>query len=171
MNLLDLIIAVLLLLGAARGFQKGFFHEVATLLALIVGIYLAILASNIAGHIVSGIVDWNIQIVKIIVFILVFFTVAITIRGLGHLLTKLMKALFLGFINRLAGFVTGLIKWALIMSLAFVIIDYFDGEKRLISQEMQDSSYLYRHLDRLSDRLLQGIRLDKIPESTFLVTL
>lgn len=170
MNLLDLIIFILLLLGAVRGYQKGFFYEVATFLGLIAGIYMAILVSNIAGNIISGMLDWNIRLVKIIVFIMVFILVVMIISMLGKLLTSLMKALFLGFINRLAGFFTGLAKWALILSVAFVVIDYFDSGKRIISEEMQDTSYFYKQLERLSDKILHGIQVDRIHESTFLVT-
>ena len=46
MNVLDIIILVLLVLGLINGFRKGLFVEVASLVALVAGIYGAIHFSN-----------------------------------------------------------------------------------------------------------------------------
>ncbi len=107
MNILDLIIAIILLLGAARGYQKGFFHEIATLAGLVAGVFIAILAANIAGNIAENLFEWNIQLVRVIVFIIVFIIVAALIRLFGAMLTSIFRALLLGFVNRLAGFLIG----------------------------------------------------------------
>jgi len=42
MNVLDIILGALLLFGLVRGFMKGLFVEVASLVALIAGVYGAI---------------------------------------------------------------------------------------------------------------------------------
>ena len=49
MNTLDIILSALLLYGLIRGFIKGFFVEVTSLVALAIGLYGAIHFSYFAG--------------------------------------------------------------------------------------------------------------------------
>jgi membrane protein required for colicin V production len=150
MNLLDLIIAVILLFGAIRGFQRGFFYEAATLVALVAGVFIAILFANIAGTIINELVNWNIQLVKIIAFVIIFVIVVGLIKMLGHLLTKLFKAMLLGFINKLAGFALGLVKWIVLLSILFAVLDFFDEGRKLLSDELLSGSFLYIQLEKLN---------------------
>ncbi len=162
MNILDLIIAVILLFGAIRGFQKGFFHEAATLVALIVGVFIAILLANIAGTIIGELFTWNVQLIKIIVFIIVFMIVVGLIRMLGHLLTKLFKAMLLGFVNKLAGFALGLLKWVILVSVFIAVLDFFDEGRKLLSDELLSGSFLYVQLEKLN--ILNYI-VDNLPDT------
>ena len=162
MNLLDLIIAIILVFGAIRGFQKGFFHEAATLVALVAGVFIAILFANIAGTIVGELVNWNIQLVKIIAFIIIFIIVVGMIKMLGHLLTKLSKAMLLGFVNKLAGFALGLLKWVILVSVVFAVLDFFDEGRKLLSDELLSGSFLYLRLEKLN--VLNYI-IENLPDS------
>ncbi|MDR4989234.1 MAG: CvpA family protein, partial [Bacteroidales bacterium] len=101
MNILDIIIAVILIGGAIQGFRKGFFHQIATLAALIAGVFIAILFSNVAGSIISEFVNWNPDVIKVVAFIVLFIIAAGLIRLLGTVLTGLFKAMMLGLLNKL----------------------------------------------------------------------
>ena len=59
MNTFDIIIAVLLLFGFIRGLFKGLFVEVASLAALIGGVYGAIHFSETVGTYLKTYVDWE----------------------------------------------------------------------------------------------------------------
>ena len=50
MAIIDIIIGALLLFGLIRGFSKGLFVEVASLVALVAGVYGAIHFSNFAAE-------------------------------------------------------------------------------------------------------------------------
>jgi len=153
-NLLDIIIAILLLLGAIRGFQKGFFHEVATFLGLVAGVVVAIVSARMVGDATEHLFDWNVEIVKGVVFVVMFILILTIVQLLGSLLTSIFKALMLGFINKLAGFAVGALKWALLLSIFFMVIDFVDAIGNIITHEMRAGSYLYLQLERLSDWLL-----------------
>lgn len=153
-NLLDIVIAILLLLGAIRGFQKGFFHEVATFLGLVAGIVIAIVSARMVGEATEQLFDWNVEIVKAVVFVVMFIIILTIVQLLGSLMTSLFKALMLGFINKLAGFAVGALKWALLLSIFFMVIDFVDAIREIITPEMRAGSYLYMQLERLSDWLL-----------------
>lgn len=169
MNLLDLIIALVLALGAIRGFRKGFFHEVASLAALVAGVFLAILVASIMGRILDNLFSWNIQLVQIITFFIVFLVVAGFIRLLGKMLTGLFKALMLGFINKLAGILAALVKWGLILAIAFMLIDYFDSANALISEERRSGSILYPLLEQLYLHITGYLDMGDDPKQLFTV--
>ncbi len=168
MNILDIIIAVILLLGAIRGYQKGFFHEASTLAGLVAGVFIAILAAKIIGNITENLFDWNIQVVKVVVFVIAFIIVVALVRLFGTLLTKVFNALLLGFINRLAGFGLGILKWGLILAVLFLVIDFFDHGKTLITEEMQAKSLLYPQLEWLYALIMDAIGFNAVPETFFL---
>ncbi len=165
MNILDLIIAIILLLGAIRGFQKGFFHEAATLVALIAGIFIALLAARIAGSIIEGLTNWNIQLVMVVVFIVAFLIVAGLIKLLGSLLTRLLKTLMLGLINRVAGLAFGILKWSLILAVIFSLITFFDEGRNLLSEDLLSGSILYTQLEKLN--ILHFI-MKQLPENNII---
>jgi len=165
MHTIDIVIVVILLLGAIRGYQKGFFHEIATLGGLVVGVLLAILASNLVAGVAETLVDWNIRVVKIVTFIIVFIAVAWLIRLLGTLMTKLFKALMLGFINRLAGFTTGLLKWGLILAVLLMVVEFFDHGSRLITEEMRQKSFFIPYLEFLYVYITDITGFDQLPEN------
>ncbi len=171
MNILDLLIAVVLVLGAIRGYHKGFFHEVATLAALVAGVFIAILASSIIAGIAENLFSWNTRVVQIVAFVLVFILVAGLIRLLGSLLTQLFKALMLGFVNKLAGFFVGMLKWALIAAILIMVIDFFDHDGRLIAESLREGSSLYPLLESLYTRIIERMDMAQIQENFFHVTL
>ena len=59
MNILDVIIVALLVFAFVRGFVKGFFVEVASLVALVGGIWGAIHFSYFAVALLEDYVDWD----------------------------------------------------------------------------------------------------------------
>ena len=59
MSVIDIVLGALILFGLIRGLMKGLFVEVASLVALIAGVYGAIHFGNFAGDILQTKVDWD----------------------------------------------------------------------------------------------------------------
>ena len=72
MGVFDIILAALLLFGLVRGFMKGLFVEVASILALVAGIYGAIHFSNFAADFLQSRFDWNEKAINITAFAITF---------------------------------------------------------------------------------------------------
>ena len=66
MNTFDIIILALLLFGFIRGLFKGLFIEIASLVALITGVYGAIHFSYFVGNFLANRVSWDEKFVTII---------------------------------------------------------------------------------------------------------
>ena len=110
MNWIDIIIIVLLVFGLARGFINGFVKELASLLALILGIWGAIKFSSFTAAKLYDYFDMTGQYVGIIAFLITFGIIVVIIHFVGLLADKFVDALSLGFLNRLLGIVFGVFK-------------------------------------------------------------
>ncbi len=162
MNYLDIIIALPLLWGIYRGFTKGLIISVASLLALILGVYAAIHFSSFFGGYVEKWFNPDPRHLKVISFTLTFILVVIFVKLLGWGLDKLIKAIALGFVNRLLGVLFNLLKWALIVSVLISIMDSAERTKTIINEKVKDESILYRPISRIATFVFPYLKFDDL---------
>jgi membrane protein required for colicin V production len=110
MNWLDIVILIMIVISAVSGFASGLIKSVFSLAGLIVGIVLAgryyVGFSNQLGFIPgdSG--------PRIAAFIIIFLAVMLVATLLGIILTKIISAIMLGWLNRIGGAVLGIVLGA-----------------------------------------------------------
>jgi membrane protein required for colicin V production len=160
MNWLDIILAIPMLWFLYRGFRNGLIIELASLAALVLGIYVAL-------HFSFYVEDWLIdnfdiadKYLSIISFALTFLIVALLVFLAGKIIHKLVGIVFLGFINRLAGGIFGLLKAALVLSVILYFINSFDSG--LIKAEIKEDSVLYEPVESIVPMLIPRLDLDEI---------
>jgi membrane protein required for colicin V production len=143
MGVLDIVILALLVFGLINGFKKGFFVEVASLVALVAGIYGAIHFSNYAADFLMDKVDWNEKTVNITAFIITFIVIVLLISLAGKALTKLADFATLGILNKFLGGIFGVIKIAVILSVVLIIFDSMNKTLPFTDKEDLEDSILY----------------------------
>jgi membrane protein required for colicin V production len=143
MNLIDVVLAILLVFGLIRGYFKGFIVEVTSLISLVLGTYIAMYFSHFASDILKSMVDWRPSVIQIVSFAITFFLVVILIEMAGKVFTKLANKFFLGGVNKILGAVFGLLKVALIASVVILIFDGINGTIPFVKKEKIESSFLY----------------------------
>jgi membrane protein required for colicin V production len=121
MNLLDLGILVLLILVTLRGYFRGLFQELAVLVGLVGGLLLAArtyldLAALLLPFIKS--LFWA----QVLAFALVLVAVYWGVRLLAYVLQNLLYHLYLDVFDRLLGAFFALVKGALILGLALLLV-------------------------------------------------
>ena len=145
MSILDLIIVVLIILGLIRGFMRGLFVEIASLAALIAGLYGAIHFSNYAATFLQEHFEWEEKYINLVAFAVTFIIIVLLITLAGRALTKLANFAALGIFNKILGGVFGAIKTALILSVLIIIYEkmtFTDEETTLPS--WAEGSALYQ---------------------------
>ena len=110
MNTFDIVLLVFLLFGFIRGLMKGLFVELASLIALIAGVYGALHFSYFVGGFLESRVDWEEKYIAIVAFAITFIAIVIVIAMLGKLFTKMADFAALGFLNKLLGGIFGVLK-------------------------------------------------------------
>ncbi|MFK8036897.1 MAG: CvpA family protein [Crocinitomicaceae bacterium] len=157
MNYLDFILLIPILIGAWKGFRKGFIIEIFTLLALFAGIYGAIHFSDRMSTFLSDSLDVKSDYLPIVAFSLTFLCVGAMVFFLGRVLEKAVSLVALSTINKFAGLVFGALKMLLVSSMLVVVLESIDEKNKFISKEFKESSLLYEPLRDITFTALPAI--------------
>jgi membrane protein required for colicin V production len=150
MNWIDATILIILILSMVMGFINGFVKEVASLAALIFGIWGAIKFSSFTAGKLYDYFDMTGQYVGIIAFLITFGIIVVIIHFIGILADRLVDAVSLGFVNRILGIVFGLIKSVLIMSVFFVILNAIDARRPFLPKERIEESMFFNPISDIA---------------------
>jgi membrane protein required for colicin V production len=160
MNVFDIVIAALLLFGFVRGLMKGLFVEVASLAALIAGVYGAIHFSYFIGDWLKGSVAWDEKYISLAAFAGTFVVIIISIALLGKILTKIANFAALGFLNKLLGGVFGTLKIGLILSVVFILFCKMKDTIPFVKKETLEASILYGPVKKIAPTIFPSIIKD-----------
>jgi len=153
MNTFDVIITALLLFGFIRGFFKGLFVEIASLISLIAGIYGAIHFSYFVGNFLASRVSWEEKYITIVSFAITFGIIVLIIALLGKLFTKMADFASLGLLNKLLGGIFGALKLGLILSVILLVFNKLNNNIPFISNTQQEAAILYEPVKNLAPTL------------------
>ena len=163
MEVIDIIIAVILLFGFVKGIMKGLFVEIASLVALIAGIYGAIHFSFYAKDLLIQQVTWEPKYISLTAFAITFVVIVIVISLAGKLLTKIASLAALGLINKILGGVFGALKLALILSVLLGWFERINVMIPFIGEEDIKNSILYTPTKNLAPAIFP-VLLDKLDD-------
>jgi membrane protein required for colicin V production len=167
MNIIDIVLGALLLFGIIRGVLKGLFVEVASLVALILGVYGAIHFSYFASGFLESKVDWNEKTINIVAFAVTFVIIVLVISFAGKALTKLADFAALGILNKLLGGVFGALKIGLILSVLLIVFNKMNNTLPFMEKEDLEDSMLYQPVKSIAPMIFPSLiksEDDAVPE-------
>lgn len=165
MNYFDIVFIIPLLWGAYKGFTKGFVIEIASFVALGLGVWGGLKFSYVSAEYLSKMFDISPKIMPLISFSVTFIGIVIVVFLLAKLLQGVLKKAALGFINKLLGLFFGVLKFAFILSIVLNLINVFNKEVEFITPEKKDASLLYQPVEKFSQLLIPGIKDLKLDTS------
>lgn len=160
MAIIDIILGALLLFGLIRGFSKGLFVEVASLVALVAGIYGAIHFSNFAANFLENKFELEQKYINSIAFAITFVIIVLAIAFAGKALTKLANFAALGFLNKLLGGLFGALKIGLIISIILIVFDSMNKIIVFADKDDLKQSVLYKPIKGLAPSIFPNILND-----------
>lgn len=171
MNIVDIVIGVLLILGFARGLVKGLFVEVASLVALVGGVYGAIHFSGFIASTLKESVSWGEKKITLVAFALTFLLIVIAVSLVGKMLTKLADLAALGFLNKLMGGLFGLLKFGIIISVLLLFFGRINTSMGFVDKKTLDESILYEPIKSVIPTLFPSVLKNEIEPQKDLETL
>lgn len=165
MNYFDIVFVIPLLWGAYKGFSKGFIIEIASFVALGLGVWGGLKFSSISAEYLGKMFNISNKLMPIISFSLTFILIVVAVFLLAKFLQGVLKKAALGFVNKLFGLVFGVLKFAFILSIVLNLINVFNNEVEFITQEKKEASLLYQPIEKLSQLLIPGIKALKLDTS------
>lgn len=143
MNIIDIAIIALFIFAFVRGFAKGLFVEIASLVALIGGIWGAIHFSYFVADLLKEHVEWEENYISLTAFAITFVAIVIAVSLLGKAFTKIADFAALGLVNKIFGGVFALLKSAVILSVIFVFFARVNKTEAFVGKETLENSLLY----------------------------
>lgn len=159
MNYIDLFLGIILIITAIQGFRKGFIVEAASLAALILGIWGAVKFSDWTAGYISRTFNYHPSYLGTIAFLLTFVGIVVLVHILGKILDNTIKAVALGFLNRLAGIIFGVLKAAVILSILLLLFDPVDENVHILPVKQKAESKIYSPMKQLVPTLFPFIKL------------
>ena len=160
----DLVFLVILVWAAYRGYSKGVILQAATLLALILGIFGAIKFSDFTSSFLVDNTNMSGEYMPIISFALTFILIVVAVHLFARLLEKLVHAIALGFINRLAGAIFSMTKFAFIISIVLVVLNTIHAKYSFLPAEKINKSLMYKPLSGFAPRVFPYLQFDNPSE-------
>ena len=157
MNVLDIILLGFLGFGVVRGFSRGLFVEITSLVALVAGVYGAIHFSDFATGFLETKTEWNEKTINITAFAITFILIVFGIALAGKALTKLADFAALGILNKFLGAVFGGLKIALVLSVILIVFERMNSTLPFVDKEHLEDSALYKHVKGFVPMILPSI--------------
>lgn len=160
MNYLDIILIIPLIWALFKGYNKGFISSVAGLLAIILGIYFALKFSDYSIPFLIKHFHKDPATLKTTAFALTFIVIVIIVHIFAGVTNSLIKAVSLGFVNRIAGMIFNCLKTGFILSIILGLLNFFDPGSKLISKKDKADSFLYLPVSAIAPLLFPYLRID-----------
>ncbi|MBI4525766.1 MAG: CvpA family protein [Deltaproteobacteria bacterium] len=154
MNVIDTILLVLLSLFALRGYFKGFFREIFSLMGLVTGFIAAIRYDDFLATLWAEYWKLSFFILKALSFVVLFFIVYFAFNLLGWLLHRSAQFFVLRAVNRAGGILVGAGKGIVVLALLLSVVVALPFSSARMSQTLKES-YLANPLNRLGQQLIQ----------------
>ncbi len=124
MSLLDILLWIVLLGFAAKGFMKGFVREVCSLLGLVLGGWAAFTYYLSAGAVLGNLIHLPPRVMSVAAFLCILLAIGLLFTLIGHFLTVVLKIALLGGVNRAGGVVFGLLQGALFLGIILYLATF-----------------------------------------------
>ena len=157
MNSLDYILLIPLIYGLYRGFTKGLIIELASLLALTLGIYGALHFSSFTFEFLSNYLEIKTVYLQLASYGLTFLIIVMLISLTGKIVTMLIKLVALGFVNRMMGGIFGGIKVLLILAVFISFFDRFNKQFGMVNDEILSSSLMYNPIRIQAEQIYPNV--------------
>lgn len=158
MNYIDIILIILLGLAALHGLRKGLIVELASLVALVVGVLAGFYFSDFVSAWIENSFNYHGKYINVISFIIIFIAVIVLMQILARIIEKAVKMIALGFMNKLAGAVFSVLKAAVILSVIIYFMNRFDDDRSLIKTETRQNSLLFPVIEGIAPVIIPRMK-------------
>ena len=140
---LDAVILLPLIYGLVRGLMRGLVTELIAILAVVLGVVGTRIWGMQFAHWLLAQFTWPEAVCNVVAYTLLFLGIVIVCNILGKLISRLLKAIHLGWVNRLLGAFFGTVKWAIIVLALVFIVSSLDEQFHFIKPSLKEASLTY----------------------------
>ncbi|MCG8684863.1 MAG: CvpA family protein [Desulfobacterales bacterium] len=159
MNFFDLCVLVIVGFCLIRGGFKGLIGEVSGIIGVVAGFYGA---NTYYPHLIPFIEKWieTPGIQKLVCFFFLFCAILIAVGLVARLIRKLLKLVFLGWVDWTFGVVFGAAKGVLISTVIFIMLTTFVPAGKAQMTGSKTAPYLAQVADAMTLFISKNIKTD-----------
>ena len=146
MNYIDFIIIISVIIGTIHGAFKGLVYELASLIALIFGVWGAVKFSGAMEIYLLHRWGLNHSHIQTISFMVTFFLIVFVVHLIGQLLHSIITASSLGSINQLLGAFFGFLRAVFILGVIIILVERMHESSSIVPRHDIEQSKLYQPL-------------------------
>ena len=158
MTTLDILILIIIGIGTILGLMKGFVHQLSSLIGLIVGLLVARALFAEVGEWLAPALGTSVTVARVFAFFMIWVVVPLLFSLIASFLTRALRVIHLGWLNRLLGGALGAVKSMLIVGLFIHLLQFIDTDNHLILQTTKEESVLYYPMHNLSGMFIPAIK-------------
>lgn len=155
LNYIDYIILVILVLFLIQGYRKGIIIGLATIAALVLGIYVAVHFSNYLDATLVEHLHPSRKWLPILSFSITFILVVIAVMLVAKLTEKLVDMVGMGFFNRIGGAALGLVKGVIVVSILVFVFTKVDSKGKWLTEKDKQGSFFYSRVAGVFPKLMK----------------
>lgn len=142
MNTFDLVILIVVGIFGVKGLFRGVVLELLTLVGLIAGYVVALREMNLISGFIIKMIPLPIVVANTLAFLICFVGIALLFRWLASLFKLAIKGTLLKGVDHVGGLCIGLMKGAIVISIAALLINLLPLPQSL--NKPKETSYLYK---------------------------
>ena len=158
MSWLDIIILLPLLIGLIRGLMRGFVVELTAIVAIILGFVGTRICGAAFAIWISKQFAWPEAVCSVVAYALLFLGITLFLNLVAKLISRLFKAVNLGWLNRLFGAIFGVTKWAAIVLFIVLCVHRLDDQFHFFKEDLKQQSTIYNYTTPLSEKLWKAVK-------------
>lgn len=156
---MDILIYIVLIVGAIIGFKQGAFKQVAHFLGVAAGLLIAATLYHQFGDFLADKTGASIGFGRLIAFVLIVIVVPLALGWIAAFLTEFFKKLKLNFLNRIIGALVGVVCYAVILSVALNLFDFIASNAGFKPQKLGERTDLYYQMKHATQVVIPDILL------------
>lgn len=158
MTWIDILILLPLLIGLVRGLMRGLVVELTAIVALILGFVGARLWGARFSLWLIRQFEWPEAVCSVVAYALIFLAIALFLNIAARLISRLFKAISLGWLNRLLGALFGVAKWAIVVLLLVLCVHRLDDQFHFFQDDLKQQSIIYNYTAPLSEKAWEQVK-------------
>lgn len=149
MSILDIIILIVLIIAAVRGFKRGLVVEVLGIASIFIAGYAAYyLTPPLANW-----VKWGFTYKEELFFVLIFVAFMLSVGYIARLISKLFESIGLGVGDKIGGGIIAVLKYIIILSVALALFMSINDKIAIVSRDQMNETMLYKPMTKVTDYL------------------
>jgi len=154
LNFIDYIILAILALFIIHGYRKGIIIGLASIAALILGIYAAVHFSGYLNATLTEHFHPSGKWLPILSFSLTFILVVLAVMLVAKLTEKLVDLVGMGFFNHLGGALLGAAKGVILISVLIFLFRNIDSGNRWLKENDKKESFFFSRVSGVFPALM-----------------